>query len=216
MQRYAQRFNATEIDSSFYRPHQRSTYERWAATVPADFAFAVKIPKEITHSLRLERAGAALDAFLAQVAGLKEKLGPLLLQLPPSLAFTAHLARSFFAELRSRFDGSVVCEPRHPDWFSASADDLISEFHVSRAAVDPPITASAASPGGWKALAYFRLHGSPRIYYSEYSSEQLDQFAERLIHAGKDCRSSWCIFDNTASGAAAANALTLQERIRAR
>lgn len=96
---YAQRFGAVEINSSFHWSH-RTTYERWSAAVPSDFAFSVKAPKEITHSLRLAAAEAALDAFLAEVTGLGGKLGPLLFQLPPSLAFEKQAVASFFTALR--------------------------------------------------------------------------------------------------------------------
>src|SRR5580704_16262713 len=108
LHRYARQFNAVEINSSFYRPHRRATYERWAATVPDDFAFAVKLPKQITHELRLAAAEAALDIFLDQASGLGTKLGPLLVQLPPSLAFDSAVAHAFFAALRTRHAGDVV------------------------------------------------------------------------------------------------------------
>src|ERR1700752_5229595 len=95
VERYARRFNAVEINSSFYRPHRSTTYERWAASVPAGFSFAVKIPKEITHTRRLSDAAAQLDAFLDQVTGLSTKLGVLLVQLPPTLEFDLRIADTF-------------------------------------------------------------------------------------------------------------------------
>jgi len=214
LERYAKCFTAVEINSSFYRPHRRATYERWAAVVPHGFAFTVKTPNEITHRLRLAGASAALNAFLAQATGLGDKLGPVLLQLPPSLAFDPQKVYSFFAALRGRFDGSVVCEPRHPDWFTAHADDLLTEFRISRVAADPPVVGTVAKPGEWNGLLYFRLHGSPRVYYSEYGSDQLERFAHQLAPQGSPCPQVWCIFDNTASGAATVNALGLQSRLR--
>lgn len=84
LQRYAARFPAVEINSSFHRPHAPATYARWSASVPDHFRFAVKAPKTITHERRLADAEDRLDAFLAQVSGLGEKLGCLLLQLPPN------------------------------------------------------------------------------------------------------------------------------------
>lgn len=214
LERYAQRFAAVEINSSFYRPHRRSTYERWANAVPHGFAFAVKAPKEITHRLRLAEASAALDAFLAQARGLGGKLGPLLFQLPPTLAFDPQAVRRFFAMLRTRFEESVVCEPRHPSWFTAQADELLAEFRISRVAADPAVADAAAEPGGWGGLRYFRLHGSPRTYYSEYRPDQLERFARRLAGAKTKPHPAWCIFDNTAAGAATANALALQEHVQ--
>lgn len=210
LQRYAGRFTAVEINSSFYRPHRRATYERWADAVPNAFAFAVKAPRAITHELRLIGAEAALDAFLQQAAGLGARLGVLLLQLPPSLGFDPNTAAAFFAAVRARFDGNVACEPRHPGWFTAAADDLLVGSRISRVAADPPIVGAAAVPGGWRNLLYLRLHGSPRIYYSEYRLDQIDGIAQQLIGPGPEIR--WCIFDNTAAGAAVTNALALQER----
>jgi len=212
LDRYAQRFAAVEINSSFRQAHRRTTYERWSAAVPDGFAFSVKAPKDITHSLRLAGADAALDAFLEQANGLGSKLGPLLFQLPPSLPFDPQPAGSFFAALRTRFDGSVVCEPRHPDWFTVRAEALLMEFRISRVAADPPVVNAAAVPGGWNGLAYFRLHGSPRVYYSEYRPGQIEWFAQQLAALPSD-RPVWCIFDNTATGAATGNALALQERV---
>jgi uncharacterized protein YecE (DUF72 family) len=213
LERYALRLTAVEINSSFRQPHRRATYERWAGAVPQGFAFSVKAPKMITHELRLHGADATLDEFLAQVTGLGNTLGPLLFQLPPSLEFDPQIAASFFAALRTRFDGSVVCEPRHKDWFALRADDLLKEFRIARAAADPPVVAAAAGPGGWSGLHYFRQHGSPQVYYSDYGPEQLERLAQRLAAAQDDCP-AWCIFDNTAAGAALVNALALQERVR--
>ncbi len=210
LERYAARFRAVEINTSFYRPHRPTTYERWAATVPADFRFAVKVPREITHRRRLEGATDLLDPFLAEAGALGDKLGPLLVQLPPGLPFDAAVARSFFAALRRRFAGSLVCEPRHRSWFEPAVDRLLRRHRVARVAADPAVVPAAAEPGGWDRLLYYRLHGSPRMYYSSYPPDYLDALAGRLARAEVP---AWCIFDNTALGAATANALGLLERL---
>ena len=208
LERYAQRFNAVEINSSFHRPHRRATYERWAATVPADFRFAVKAPRDITHDLRLVRAGAALDAFLEQATGLRRKLGVLLFQFPPSFAFDARVAATFFRMLRKRYSGRVACEPRHPTWFMPHAEELLIRHRIARVAADPAVVPAAAEPGGSRGLAYFRLHGAPRIYWSTYQPEQIAVYAAKL--AKSKGAESWCIFDNTVLGAATENALALR------
>ena len=123
--RYAARFPAVEINSSFYRPHRPATYARWAESVPEDFRFSVKVPKAITHTARLADAEALLDAFLAEASALGAKLGCLLVQLPPSLAFDEETAGAFFRALRERYEGPVACEPRHPTWFDAPAEALL-------------------------------------------------------------------------------------------
>jgi uncharacterized protein YecE (DUF72 family) len=213
LQRYAARFPAVEINSSFHRPHRATTWARWAQSVPPGFRFCAKLPKTITHELRLVDTDDALATFLAEAGGLGGALACLLVQLPPSLQFDAAAADRFFASLRARTDVAAVCEPRHPTWFTADADDLLARWKVARVAADPARVPEAAEPGGWRELAYYRLHGSPRIYYSAYDAEYLDALAARIrgdLDAGREV---WCIFDNTAAGAATQNALDLMARL---
>jgi uncharacterized protein YecE (DUF72 family) len=210
LKRYSAVFGAAEINSSFHRPHEAKTYLRWAASVPEHFRFAVKIPKLVSHVRRLVDVAEPLDRFLAEAGALGDKLGPLLVQLPPSLAFDAALAGNFFAFLRSRFAGAVACEPRHITWFDLEADALLTDNQIARVAADPVKIVHAAVPGGWSGLAYHRLHGSPRMYYSEYGLPYLTALAERFAPGTEN----WCIFDNTASGAAIADALALEEITR--
>lgn len=120
--RYAGRLSATEINSSFYRPHLPETYAKWAASVPAAFRFSVKVPQTISHDLRLVGAGPALDAFLSAAGQLRGKLGCLLLQMPPSLEFDRRSAERFFRMLRKRHGGAIVAEPRHASWFAPEAE----------------------------------------------------------------------------------------------
>jgi uncharacterized protein YecE (DUF72 family) len=214
LERYARRLPVVEIDSSFRRSHRPSTYAHWAASVPDLFRFAVKLPKEITHTRHLANAIDALEEFLGGIQALGAKLGPLLIQLPPTLSFDARVTEPFFATLRTHYTGQVVCEPRHRSWFTEGAGKFLRTMRVARATVDPAITPEAAGPGGWRGLGYHRLHGSPQMYYSSYDDAYLDKLAKELVASGR-ARPTWCIFDNTALGAATANALGLMERIRA-
>jgi uncharacterized protein YecE (DUF72 family) len=211
--RYAKVLPAVEINSTFYRPHRASTFERWAASVPRAFRFSVKIPQTISHDQRLAGSSALLKAFLADLAPLGTRLGCLLVQLAPSLAFDARVARTFFTALRKQFDRGVALEPRHTSWFEGRADRLLDEFEVARVAADPPRADRGSEPGGWRGLAYFRLHGSPRTYYSSYEDDYLDALAARLRELRRRRIPAWCIFDNTTLGAATANALYLIDRL---
>jgi uncharacterized protein YecE (DUF72 family) len=212
--RYAARLPAVEINSSFYKPHRSTTYARWAESVPEDFRFSVKLPKLATHERRLVDVDDVLDSFLAEATQLGDKLGPLLVQLPPSLPFSAEVAGGFFTELRARFDGKVALEPRHASWFEPAAERLVMQYHVARVAADPAVIPAAADPGGWDGLVYHRLHGSPRVYYSAYSDEYLEALAKTLARAARSAE-VWCIFDNTAAFAATVNALDVLGRVRA-
>jgi uncharacterized protein YecE (DUF72 family) len=177
---YARRLQRVEVNSSFHRPHRRATWERWAAVTPDHFSFAVKAPKAITHTAKLVNTGGALLEFFDAVRGLRDKLGPVLIQLPPKLTFVEGIAQEFLTTLRELHQGGVVLEPRHAGWFSAPVDNLLRNFQVSRVAADPPKGSELASePGGWPGLSYWRLHGSPRTYYSEYDHDWLQGLAKR-------------------------------------
>jgi uncharacterized protein YecE (DUF72 family) len=211
LERYAARLNCTEINSSFYRPHKPGTYENWAASVPDDFRFSVKMPQEISHDLRLAGAGPALRPFLEQVAGLGGKLGCLLLQLPPSLKFEKRQAGTFFRMLRRRYEGPVAVEPRHATWLASDAVKLLVSASVARVAADPARAVDDAEPGGWEGLTYYRLHGSPVTYRSSYEPRYLSALSKKL--QASPGSAVWCIFDNTMLGAASANALDLRARL---
>ncbi|AQR68799.1 hypothetical protein BZG29_10945 [Janthinobacterium sp. LM6] len=211
LQRYAQVLDCVEINSSFYRSHQSATYARWAASTPEHFRFSVKLPRSITHERRLRDGAAELDRFAGEVMQLGNKLGCVLVQLPPSLRFEADVAAAFFQALRQRFGGMLACEARHPNWFAAQATGLLTAQRITRVRADPP----AGQPGPHvptTSEAYLRLHGSPKIYYSDYPADYLAALAAEL-HAQTQA-DNWCIFDNTAAGAALFNALDLQARLR--
>ncbi|WP_287599033.1 DUF72 domain-containing protein [Thermomonas sp.] len=207
--RYATRFSAVEINSSFYRAHQPTTYARWAATVPADFRFSVKMPRAISHEHRLRDSEALLDAFFGEAGALGDTLGGFLLQLPPTLAFDDGVAAAFFSALRRRSDARVACEPRHASWFTPRAEALLAAQGVSRVAADPPRAVVGAAPGGDPGWHYWRWHGSPEIYRSAYPDARLQALASAIAEVGTN-GASWVIFDNTAGGHAIADASRLQ------
>lgn len=215
LQRYASRFSAVEINSSFHRSHRHDTYVRWAQSVPSGFRFSVKMPKSITHERALLGTGDELSRFVHEIAGLGRKLGCVLVQLPPALAYEPRTVEQFLSALRARYRGPVACEPRHPTWFSGAADRRLQAHGVSRVAADPVCGEGGGSPDGSPRVAYFRLHGSPLMYHSSYHGEYLDRLAAEIRARG--ARSEvWCVFDNTARGAATMNAIDLLARLRYR
>jgi len=213
LERYSAVFRSVEINSSFHRPHRASTWARWAEAVPDDFRFAVKLPKTISHQRKLAGCGDLLDQFIEESAGLGGKLALLLLQLPPKLGFDSALAEDFLGDLASRTTTRIACEPRNPSWFEPAADELLARLGVSRVAADPAVVPPAAEPGGWRGLDYWRLHGSPVIYRSAYGADRLEAYAEAVAAALVKGREVWCMFDNTASSAATADALALRKRL---
>jgi len=207
LQRYAAKLPAVEINSSFHRPHRPSTYARWADSVPASFCFSVKVPKAITHEARLIGTATLLDAFLGEVSALGPRLGCLLVQLPPSLTFDAAIADAFFGVFRDGYAGMAALEPRHPTWFTSGAERLLVAHRIARVAADPARSLDAGEPGGSPDVIYYRLHGSPRVYYSAYDKPYLDRLAAKLRAHARAGTTTFCIFDNTVLGAATLNAL---------
>nr|WP_255695978.1 DUF72 domain-containing protein [Shinella sp. NM-101] len=202
--RYAAVFDGVEINSTFYRRHQVKTFERWAQSVPDGFRFAIKIPREITHERRLRAVDRPFGTFVEEVSALGGKLGPLLCQLPPSLRFDAADAGDAFAAMRKAFTGALVIEPRHRSWATPTADALLARYGIDRVLADPaPVSPADDFP---EPVRYIRLHGAPTMYHSSYSDAEIRSFGDRLAADG------WCVFDNTASGAAIENALTMRDR----
>jgi uncharacterized protein YecE (DUF72 family) len=206
LERYAQVFPAVEINSSFYRPHKPETYARWAASVPAGFRFSVKLPRAITHEARLRDADEQLDRFALETGELGDKLGCVLVQLPPRGVFDEAAARDFLPRLRGRFGCMLALEARHPTWFAEPATALLQEHGIIRVIADPP----AGQPGPHvptTQAAYLRLHGAPKIYYSSYPRDFLLKVERRITELTAGGADVWCIFDNTAAFAAVPNAL---------
>jgi uncharacterized protein YecE (DUF72 family) len=211
--RYCARFNAVEINSSFYRPHRASTYARWAASVPSSFRFSVKLPRAITHDAKLVDAEPLLRNFAAEISYLGDRLGPVLVQLPPKLAFDPAIAGRFFDTACSVLPGRLVCEPRHASWFTDPAQALLAEHGVAGVAADPARVDAAARPSASRDLFYLRLHGSPRIYYSGYGEDRMTAWRDLMMSAPS--AEKWCILDNTALGEAVADAATLSRLLAA-
>lgn len=216
LERYARVLPCTEINSTFSRTHRPETFTRWAEETPPGFRFSVKLPRAFTHDARLKVPRAEVQAFVESLVGLGDRLAVLLVQLPPSLALEVRQARTFFRSLRASFAGAIVCEPRHRSWFGEDAGPLLVDERIGRVAADPPQPEGAGRPGGWLgehgdgrgAVVYYRWHGSPRVYWSAYGDDWLAARLQDLAQWPSGTE-AWCIFDNTASGAAADDALRM-------
>jgi uncharacterized protein YecE (DUF72 family) len=210
LQHYATAFNAVEINSSFYRSHQRSTYERWSASTPAGFGFSVKVPRSVTHDGGLKHCRSEMSQFLQEVAGLGRKLKVILVQTPASLEYDSRVAIRFFESLIAGCSAQIAFEPRHASWFAARAQLKLSEIGVSRVVADPAKIAAAGRPPDAGRLTYYRLHGSPRMYYSAYTPEYLTGLSKEIQLLGSRAKDIWCMFDNTARHESWENARSLR------
>ena len=203
LHRYSKALTAVEINSSFYKPHQAKTYKRWAEE---DLLFSVKMTKEFTHEKKLDVDDIDLELWLAPVQELGEKLGAILVQIPPKLEFDRELANRFFKTMREFTSVMIAFEPRHLSWTSKEALSLLDFYDVTKVEADPD---RCPTPPNKSKPRYIRLHGSPQIYKSDYSPEVLKKWAEDL----KGGPPSWVIFDNTTFGHATTNALDLKRQL---
>ncbi|HEU4902824.1 MAG TPA: DUF72 domain-containing protein [Flavisolibacter sp.] len=202
---YAQHFNTIEINNTFYRFPEQKLFDNWYAKALPDFCFSVKVPQIITHYQRFRDTQKILDDFYTIARqGLKEKLGPVLFQLPPSMKYDEALLQNMISQLNVRYKN--VIEFRHNSWWRKEVYAALKEANVVFCGVSYPGLIS--DPVADLPVNYYRFHGVPRLYYSRYD----DSFVERIARqiAGSETREAYVYFNNTAEGAALENAKYLQ------
>jgi uncharacterized protein YecE (DUF72 family) len=208
LQRYSQVFNCVEINSSFYRDHKDETYIRWGETVPDHFRFSVKLSNYFTIETGLQETGERLYRTLQGISGLGKKWGCLLVQLPASLYFLHRTTARFLEDLRAEYEGPIVWEPRNLTWATPEVWELLNQFNVQKVYADPIL---CPVEGEEESSPYHRLHGSPRMYRSNYETASLNIFADQLMTSSQKNPETWCIFDNTTYGYATENALEFKK-----
>ncbi len=212
LERYAQRFSGVEINSSFYKDHREATYKRWAATVPKVFRFSVKLSRRLTHEGKLLASKEEIETAVRPILALGEKLGVLLVQLPPRLFFQEEVADRFFARLREICPAPITCEPRHLTWLAPAAQKVFRVHRISKVLADPaPCPDQENIFSHFGSVSYYRLHGSPKMYFSAYSDFFLRSLATIVA---QERRPTWVVFDNTAEQHAIADAIQLQDLLR--
>lgn len=208
---YSQQFRTTELNYSFYHAPRPETYRKWAQQTPDDFVFAVKVHRSITHLERLRCVDAAWKSFLESASVLGPKLGPFLLQFPPSFRSD----RSLLAEFLERSCGfgherslRLAFEFRHASWFDAGVEAMLRRFgaalvvaHSSRYP-QAPMVATAE-------FVYLRFHGPGALFASSYSEDDLRVWADRIRQWLAEGLDVYAYFNNDAGGCAIANAKTL-------
>ncbi len=210
LKRYASVLNAVEINSSFYKDHLPKTYARWSNLVPENFRFSVKLSRVFTHEQKLQVEKNDVRDSLSAIQELGAKWGVLLIQLPPKLQFNEKIVRRFFENIRSVYSGHIALEPRHQTWTDRSAVQVLQDFQLSKVCADPERCEIADEYCGWQNLKYYRLHGTPEIYKSNYQKERLNLISQDIQKCNSE---TWCIFDNTTFGFASENAIMLQKLI---
>lgn len=202
---YAGRFSTVELNASFYRLPKAQTFENWRKRTPINFFWAVKASRYITHIKRIKDVEEPLEKFLNSAELLKEKLGPILFQLPPSLSFDEAVLNTFCQQLKRNH--IYALEVRHPGWAQERAIDILKKHNIALCISDtagryPYIEEDTAT------FLYIRLHGSKKLYASEYSEEELQAYAQKIRAWSKD---TYLYFDNDFGGYAVKNAKRLKE-----
>lgn len=204
LERYSKIFNAVEINSTFYKDHLPKSYSKWAAITPDHFKFSVKLHQRFTHTCE-DASTIDLAGCLEGIANLGEKWRVLLLQFPAGKNFSAYNMNKIYKIIRRRFNGILALEPRNIGWGCRESLELMKEYNVSKVIADPE-KCPGIDQGEEK---YYRLHGSPEIYSSNYDDEYLNNLYIELKCLEHE---TWCIFDNTTFGHATSNALALVKK----
>lgn len=202
---YAQHFSTVELNASFYRLPKPGTFENWEHRTPDDFLWSVKASKFITHTKRLKEPREPLERLYTTATGLGKKLAVVLFQLPPNLAFDAIICKRFCEFLNPKLRHTL--EVRHESWINEKAFEILRDHGVAWCIADtagryPYHEAVTAD------FVYIRLHGSRKLYASDYCEEELLVWAEKIKAWEKE---TFVYFDNDFEGRAVQNARRLKE-----
>jgi uncharacterized protein YecE (DUF72 family) len=202
---YARHFTTVELNNTFYRLPSEEAFANWRHSTPANFAFAVKVSRFITHIKRLKDSQEPVDTFLGRAKILNQKLGPLLYQLPPSMHRDDGRLESFLSILPSEL--KHVFEFRHESWLDDGVFEILRRHNAGLCVFDMPdfscpLVATAD-------FAYIRFHGSTGLYSSCYSGEELAEWARRLVGLAPEVKEVYIYFNNDTEAFAVKNAMTL-------
>ncbi|HWJ29239.1 MAG TPA: DUF72 domain-containing protein [Flavisolibacter sp.] len=205
-QYYTRHFSTIEINNTFYRFPELKLFENWYIKAPDDFSFSVKVPRTITHYQQFKETENQLaDFYDLTKAGLKEKLGCILFQLPPQIHYSAEKLDSIVRQMNIFFRN--VIEFRHISWWRKDVIDILHQHNISFCGVSYPGLIN--DPLVNTAFPYYRFHGVPKLYYSSYDHAFLDQIVAQIKQ--RDVTDAYLYFNNTASAAAIENAKYVQK-----
>ena len=203
---YATHFTTVELNNSFYRLPSETAVVTWRDSSPANFTFAVKVSRFITHVKRLKNSAEAVAKFTDRAKLLKEKLGPLLYQLPPSMPRDDAVLVSFLSALPRGL--RHVFEFRHPSWLVEPVFEILRRFDAGLCVFDmPTLRAPLVTTTD---IAYFRFHGRGELYAGSYSDDDLIDWAEKIAGLTTKLETVYIYFNNDIGGYALDNARTIR------
>ena len=208
---YTTRFSCVELNSSFYHLPQKKTVSGWMIRTPSSFIFCPKLSRYITHQMKLLNVDEALQKFFEIFEEMKEKLGPMLVQLPPQLEYDETRIQNFLELLHKHYNQyRFALEIRHLTWINDRFFNLLNKYGVAFVIADSgkryPYHEAVTTD-----FVYLRLHGREQLYASDYSETDLQQYAEKISGWLNDNKEVWVFFNNDYNGFAIKNA----ERLRA-
>jgi len=206
---YSRHFTTVELNNSFYRLPSEEAFANWRDSSPANFTFAVKVSRFITHIKRLRGIEQPLDILLGRAKILKDKLGPLLYQLPPNMHRNDDRLESFLSLLPQKL--KHVLEFRHESWLDEGGFEILRHYNVGLCVFDMPgLSCPLVATANF---TYVRFHGSTGLYSSCYSDDELADWARRLAGLAPEVREVYIYFNNDAEAFAVKNARTLRDYV---
>jgi uncharacterized protein YecE (DUF72 family) len=211
LEHYVQHFATVELNNAFYRLPDRATFEGWQARTPPGFVMTVKASRYLSHIKRLRDPDEPVARLLDHARGLGPRLGPVLLQLPPSLQFDGALLdaclRCFPADVR------VAVEPRHRSWWTPAAADLLTARGATLCWADRrgrPVTPL------WRTAdwGFLRMHEGAGTPPPRYGPRALNSWVERLAECWPDDADVYVYFNNDPGGAAVEDAVAFAAAAR--
>lgn len=205
---YCTHFSTFEMNATFYKMPTVRGLRGWYDRAPEDFVFSVKVPKVITHQKKFVDCRNDLDEFYAiSREGLDDKLGHVLFQTPPSYDFSEERLENILQSLN--YDFSNVIEFRHVSWWRPDVYELLAAANVAFCSVNyPNLPTNVVNTNG---LVYVRFHGAPKLFYSQYSDEELAATYLEIIKSY--CENAIVYFNNTASEAGIINAMDMKRLV---
>lgn len=202
---YSKHFKTVEINSTFYHLPKETAVKNWFIKVPDDFVFSVKASRYITHQKKLHDCKESLDLFFKQVSHLRNKLGPILFQLPPMFKKNLERLELFIKDLEDSH--AYVFEFRNPTWFDDQVYELLKRNNIAFCISDiggvlNPVEVTAD-------FAYIRLHGPQNSYSGSYTTKELNSWEKRILDFQNQDIKVFCYFDNDEKGYAVKDAKRL-------
>jgi uncharacterized protein YecE (DUF72 family) len=209
---YARHFTTLELNNTFYRLPKDTVFQKWYDTSPGGFVFSVKVSRFITHIKRLQDCEDEVNKFMSRATLLKEKLGPLLYQLPPGLHRDDERLINFLSILPREL--KHVIEFRHESWLNEEVFEILRRYHAGFCVFDmPKLTSPLIATADF---AYIRFHGSGSLYSSCYGDEELADWAKEISEMAKDPEAVYIYFNNDVQGFALKNAEMIRNHFERR